>query len=237
MGVNHLAPLEAPKAILDSCCGSGQWCNDVCEEFPDALVVGLDLHRPKAAGGDGGSAFLRGNVLEGLPFADATFDYTHQRLVVAAIPMDGWIPLASELVRVTRPGGWVELAESPMWLENTGPATDRLLDLIATLAERSGLDRSDIVFRHLDDFLDQAGLQDISRRIFDIPIGEWGGRAGSLMDSNYRTGWIRLAERFETEFSVPRQELNDLIEAFCDECQEHRTVFKLAVAVGQKPPV
>lgn len=232
MGVNRVAELESPSAILDSCCGSGQWCADLAEELPDCLVVGLDLHQPKAAG-DGGSAFVRGNVLEGMPFADGTFDYTHQRLVVAAIPMDGWIGLATELVRVTRPGGWVELAESPMWLENTGPATDRLLELIASLAERSGLDRTDIVFRHLDAFLEQAGLQDISTRVFDIPIGDWG--AGSLMDSNYRTGWMRLADRFEVEFNVPRPELDQLIEAFCDECQEHHTLLKLAVAVGRKP--
>src|SRR5690242_21232433 len=49
---NHAAPLGRPAAILDVGSGTGQWAYDLCLEFPDALVVGLDLvpgkvgHRP-----------------------------------------------------------------------------------------------------------------------------------------------------------------------------------------------
>jgi SAM-dependent methyltransferase len=234
IGVNHVAPLEHPSRIFDSCSGSGQWCADLAEAFPEAMVVGLDLQAPKVVGGDG-LIFLRGNVLTGLPFADGAFDFTHQRLTVAAIPMHGCVPLVEELVRVTRPGGWVELAESPMWLSNTGEATDRLLELIAALAERAGLDNSDVLFRLLEGFLEQAGLTDVSRRAFTVPIGDWGGRAGSLMASNYRTGWLRLADRFASEFHQPLRQMHELIERFGEECEEHETVFNLAVAVGRKP--
>src|SRR5439155_24391132 len=43
LGANYLAPVEAPSAVLDVGCGTGQWGFEVCIAFPKALVVGLDL--------------------------------------------------------------------------------------------------------------------------------------------------------------------------------------------------
>jgi SAM-dependent methyltransferase len=71
--------------------------------------------------------FVRANVLEGLPFPDGQFTYTHQRLLVAAIPARSWPGVVQELVRVTRPGGWIELLELSDVIQPAGPATRRLL--------------------------------------------------------------------------------------------------------------
>ncbi|WP_146747050.1 methyltransferase domain-containing protein [Thermogemmatispora tikiterensis] len=70
--------------------------------------------------------FVRANVLEGLPFADCQFCYTHQRLLVAAIPARSWPGVVRELVRVTRPGGWIEWLERSDGIQPAGPATRRL---------------------------------------------------------------------------------------------------------------
>ena len=43
MGGNYIAPLTNPRGILDVGAGTGQWAYELCEEFPDAIVVGLDL--------------------------------------------------------------------------------------------------------------------------------------------------------------------------------------------------
>src|SRR5215471_1286524 len=40
---NHLAPVHAPATVLDVGAGTGQWAYDLCAEFPDAEVIGLDL--------------------------------------------------------------------------------------------------------------------------------------------------------------------------------------------------
>ena len=42
---------------------------------------------------------------------DASFDYVHQRHVAADVPADAWPKLVGEAVRVTKPGGWIELVE------------------------------------------------------------------------------------------------------------------------------
>jgi 2-polyprenyl-3-methyl-5-hydroxy-6-metoxy-1,4-benzoquinol methylase len=45
LGTNIVAPIAAPKNILDIGAESGAWDAEVASEFPNATVTGLDLHR------------------------------------------------------------------------------------------------------------------------------------------------------------------------------------------------
>ncbi|RUS31999.1 hypothetical protein BC938DRAFT_476535 [Jimgerdemannia flammicorona] len=56
-------------------------------------------------------SFESANTLEGLPFADNTFDYVFQRFMVTAFTPAQWDRAIAELVRVTKPGGYVELGK------------------------------------------------------------------------------------------------------------------------------
>src|SRR5262249_46359129 len=123
---NHVAPLEGPGAVLDVGSGTGQWAFDLCAEYPEAMVVGLDLVLGKVDRRPGNYRHVRANVLQGLPFADNRFDFVHQRLMVTALPLATWPDVVRDLVRVTRPGGWIELVESGDDIEPRGPATKRL---------------------------------------------------------------------------------------------------------------
>ena len=46
-----------------------------------------------------------------LPFATATFDYVRMAFVFDKIRAQEWEYVVRELVRVTKKGGWIELAE------------------------------------------------------------------------------------------------------------------------------
>jgi hypothetical protein len=70
-------------------------------------------------------------VLEGPPFPDGQFSSTHQRLLVATIPSQAWPGVVRELVRVTRPGGWIDWLERSDGIQPAGPAMRRLLDWFA----------------------------------------------------------------------------------------------------------
>nr|BBH92214.1 hypothetical protein KTA_04130 [Thermogemmatispora argillosa] len=115
--------------------GSGIGAVEMHALFPHALVVGGDvslasLPQPVPPT----CVFVRANVLEGLPFPDGQFTSTHQRLLVAAIPAHAWPGVVQELVRVTRPGGWIELVEASDVFQPAGPATRRLLDWFAGIS-------------------------------------------------------------------------------------------------------
>jgi serine/threonine protein kinase len=117
---NYLAPLSQPTSILDVGCGTGRWAMEMATEFPSAKVVEIDLVLPDSPASLGHGlaqqpenvAFLKGDILTGLPFASASFDFVYIRLLFAAVPERNWPALLDELIRVTKPEGWIESVES-----------------------------------------------------------------------------------------------------------------------------
>jgi len=231
---NYLAPIGSPKLILDVGTGSGQWAFDMAEEFPDATVVGLDLAAGKPEHPTN-YRFVRGNILQGLPFATDQFDFVHQRLLQSGVPLKDWSSDISELVRVTRPGGWIELVEVKHEIEPSGPATRQLLALLSKLAGARGLDRTGIIYQRLDEYLRRAGLHDVTRRDVEIPTGEWGGQVGSLMASDLRALFMRLAGVFEAQLGLPAEECHKLVATMTREWEESKSISTFGVAFGRKP--
>jgi SAM-dependent methyltransferase len=233
---NYVVPLESPRRVLDVGCGTGQWAFDLCAEFPDAEVVGLDLEQSKS-GGPPNYSFVKGNLLHGLPFSDGHFDFVHQRLLLASgVPVSSWPAVVADLVRVTGPGGWLELVEAAPRMASTGPATEQLWTLVRRIGRGLGLDADATIIDALADHLSRSGLVDVESRSVAIPVGEWGGQAGSLLASGVRAGMMRLSDAFETRLGIPRQTSYELITAMDQEWDEHRSMALFAAAYGRKPP-
>jgi len=53
--------------------------------------------------------FIQANLFGGLPFADDSFEFVFQRLLVGAIPKNKWPFVINELTRVLKPGGYLEV--------------------------------------------------------------------------------------------------------------------------------
>jgi hypothetical protein len=83
-----------------------------------------------------------------------------------------WPQVVAELVRVTRPGGWVELGEPTIRLQRVGTVTDHLQRMFLEMAGSLGLDTDDAVFRSVDRHLREAGLEEVTRRELELPVGE-----------------------------------------------------------------
>jgi ubiquinone/menaquinone biosynthesis C-methylase UbiE len=233
LGANYLAPVEHPTRILDVGCGSGQWGLDLCEQFPAAAVVGVDLvigKREQASR----HHWVRSNLLQGLPFGDDLFDFTHQRLLLAGIPLVRWPVVVQDLVRVTRPGGWVELAEPPFEIEREGPANKRLRTLTTELSASMGLDSTTVVFDSVDRYLRDAGLDGVVRRELPVRVGQWGGQVGSLMVSNFRAAYTRLCIALEKRSMITADEGADLIARAQNEWENNEMLWTFAIAYGQK---
>ena len=82
----------------------------MADSYPHAKFTGIDISpiqplqvKPK------NFTFIQANLLNGLPFADDSFDFVFQRLLVGAIPKDKWPFVIKELTRVLKPGGYLEV--------------------------------------------------------------------------------------------------------------------------------
>jgi SAM-dependent methyltransferase len=234
VGANFLAPIQSPALILDVGSGTGRWAADLCVDFPEAVVVAFDL-QPSKPHPQPNYRFVRGNALDGLPFASDTFDVVHQRLLGTGLPLKSWGAVVRDLVRVSRPNGLVELVEGRFDLEPAGAATARLFNLARRLASTLGLDTTGITFRSLDDYLRRAGAVEVEKRTLEIPVGEWGGRIGSFIASDFRAAFTRLCEVFQARFDVPAEECRQLLQDAQREWETERSSWAVAFAVGRKP--
>jgi SAM-dependent methyltransferase len=184
---NYVAPIQHPRAILDVGCGTGRWAREVATVWPQSEVVGLDVMPPpadeQAAGKTGydlrpaNYRFMAGNILEGLPFEPNRFDFVHQRLLFIALPADRWPFVLSELIRVARPGGWVESVESG-YPVGGGPAMDLLFTWGGELTARRGVDAG--FGPKIPSILQQYGLVNMTARAIALPVGSYGGRVGTM---------------------------------------------------------
>lgn len=205
---NFAAPVENPRSILDVGCGTGRWAREMAQSFPRARVVGVDINQPPSAsdtasaGSQGDFAYTPGNVLEGLPFPDGTFDFTHMRLMFLAIPADRWEFVVREVVRVTRPGGWIELVEAGPE-ENGGAALDQVLAWGTEMLRRRGIDAN--FGRHVGELLQRARLTQVGTRDLAIPLGAWGERVGKMMEADFFSG-IRALEGVIASMGIATRE-------------------------------
>ncbi|CAG8678872.1 7247_t:CDS:2, partial [Cetraspora pellucida] len=123
--IEHILDKPGTK-ILDIGCGPGSWSFDIATTYPFVEVIGLDMspHQPSYIKPKN-FTFIKANVLEGLPFEDNTFDFVFQRCMIFGYPNEEWPNVMNELVRVLKPGGYLELCEpSPVF--NMGPTSQRI---------------------------------------------------------------------------------------------------------------
>lgn len=234
---NYLAPLGEPVThILDVGSGTGVWGHEMACEFPSAMVVGLDLEPPQQLRSALSVAlppnyqFVQGNVLQGLPFPDKMFDFTHQRLLSAAIPAQQWPRVVRELVRVTRPGGFVEIVESSP-LPGVGPASRLLCTWLQDFLRLQGIDFSGV--EEIGDMLTEAGAEQITQHPLDLPIGSWDTQIGTPMEKNMLVGVTALKPAICKHLHVAPDEFDRQLTATLHEWNQQRAHQRVYLFYGQ----
>ncbi len=239
---NYLAPIAQPHDILDVGSGSGRWTQEMALNFPQANVVGVDLTPPPAAAAPMGAtgdirppnyAFVAGNILEGLPFADASFDFTHQRLLFAAIPRPRWPQVVAELARVTRPHGWVELIEGNVGVGAASPAEKVFTQWALKVTAMREIDLQ--IGPRLPLFLREAGLTNVAAREIQIPIGAHGGRLGRMMQTDVLAVIQGLRGPILATGVTDATTFDATIQRWLAEVDRYRSYWAISVAIGQRP--
>lgn len=233
---HYLAPLSPTTAtILDVGTGTGIWPAAMATCFPQAHILGVDmtlssLPDPLPAG----CLFAQANVLKGLPFPDKQFDFTHQRLLFAGIPANDWPAAVHELVRVTRPGGWVELLEIGATFQQAGPATHALLTWMTDISRGLGFDVR--ILSRLSEFLRNAGCDPVEAQEIPIPLGDWAGRAGQTLKADVVSAYLALKDPYCARSKTPPSTFDAMLQAAIAEWEQNHTSYVFHAIYGRRRP-
>ncbi len=237
---NYAAPIGSPTSILDVATGTGRWAMEMAAEFPLANTVGVDIVTPPvdeaAVLGHGldrrpdNYTFIQHNLLHGLPFADKSFQFVHQRLVVAAIPAARWQSVVNELYRVTAPGGWIELVEAIP--ATGGPAMNQLREWLIAVSSRRGVDTT--ITPHIGDFLRQAGAQNVTTRDLPLPLGRLGGHLGLMVETDYYSLHLGIRGIIIAQGIATEEAYDGAMNAARLEIARNRYIWPYFLAYGQR---
>lgn len=234
LGGNIVAPIENPTSILDVGCGTGRWCQEMATAFPHAHLTGVDIVIPEQEthSWPHNCTFLVGDVLQGLPFADESFDVVHQRLLMGAIPAARWQNVVNELVRVTRVGGWVELIESEAMFPNSGPHTQQFSQWIAEAGEQRGIDV--LIGRKLKSFLQSVKVENVHAKTLHAPMGDRTNPVEKMSADVVQALFQSLKPLVITYLDVSKEEYDHLLTLLPKEWEECGTINPYYIMYGQR---
>ncbi|CAB4491338.1 unnamed protein product [Rhizophagus irregularis] len=182
---NFSAPIEEKLIqgrckVLDTGCGPGTWLLDLATKYENSRFFGIDIKpvypieiKPKNL------EFYEADILNNLPFPDNEFDFVHQEIMALIIKKVEWPRVISELIRITRPGGFIEIVEyiSP---DKNGPVMTEMYDTHTKMCSERDIDTS--LTPHLDKIiLSHPLITKVNKDIKTFIIGPNGGGAGTTI--------------------------------------------------------
>ncbi|GBB91407.1 hypothetical protein RclHR1_01870002 [Rhizophagus clarus] len=182
---NFSAPIEERLIqggckVLDAGCGPGTWLLDLATKYRNSSFFGVDIKpiypshiKPNNL------EFSEADVLGNLPFPNNEFDFVHLEGMALIIKADEWPHVISELVRVTKSGGYIEIVEyiSP---DKNGPMMSELYNIQTEIGTKRGMDLA--LTPHLDEvILLQPHITEVGKDKRTFVIGPNGGSTGSTI--------------------------------------------------------
>ncbi|RGB38135.1 S-adenosyl-L-methionine-dependent methyltransferase [Rhizophagus diaphanus] len=175
--------------ILDIGCGPATWTLEVATEYQRSRYTGIDIAptypihtKPHNV------EFLQANILNGLPYADNTFDYVFCRFMIFAFTLKDWEFVIKELTRVCKVGGYVEFMEKDIQFWNEGNFTKKARSWFAEEL-RTKKNVETIISPKILQFISETkNFSEINHAERCVPIGEWGGNLGKFYEFIYKWG-------------------------------------------------
>lgn len=233
---NFNAPLEEELEegikVLELGCGSGRWIRDMAEDYPRSSFTGVDVTEVYPTSDiPVNCTFVNADVRKSLPFEDGEFDYVFQRFMVLSYTPEDWHAVTRELVRVTKPGGWLELFEQAATVERP-PVSMTVWNAALAETKSRGIDVS--YAWQIGNLLKTHGMSDVIEDYVSFPIG-WGESIAEFHAYKIFLLYLAMEPTLAPALGVKHDEYVRLTEMFIDGLTENRSWFKAPYAYGRKP--
>ncbi|CAG8438444.1 1592_t:CDS:2 [Diversispora eburnea] len=227
-GNNFSAPIEEVLKVegsraLEIGCGPGTFIFEMSYQFEKAKFTGIDKMpmfpveiKPQ------NSHFVVCDLLNKLPFEDSTFDYVCIRLIGLRLlfTQEDWEnKIIKELIRITKPGGWVEFTIKDLNWYNEGPRTSYFRNFATELLSKI----HNLEIPQITKFLDKTNqFTSVQMDEKIVPIGSWGGSCGKIhLDLiKWEMKNLRPYIEFALELECKGETYENLNEKFLEEVEE-----------------
>lgn len=125
MGIVARYQQPAQASAVDVGCGTGSLAELIAPRVADLAGVDLSAESIEQARKRLPDCEFKAYPGDRLPFADDSADLVFTSCVMHHVPPDDWLSFATEMVRVTRPGGLVAVVEHNPWNPLTRVAVSR----------------------------------------------------------------------------------------------------------------
>ncbi|KAL3712368.1 hypothetical protein TMatcc_001067 [Talaromyces marneffei ATCC 18224] len=194
-------PIHNPRRVLDCGYGAGNWALEVAERYPHCQVIGVDISPHMQPLDIPDNLWLQvDNLNRPFTFPSRHFDLVHSRLVASGLDRSRWSSYVRDLVRVTKRGGWVQMAEIYFNVQSdNGSITDRhALREWSRRYMRALEDLKDLrAAPRLASLMTAAGLEDVDMRMIQLPLSAW---SSGKISVQY---WMRLVAHAELTLRRP----------------------------------
>ncbi|CAO3598500.1 unnamed protein product [Absidia cylindrospora] len=229
--------LEKGITVLDTGCGPGTWLFEMAEDYPHSQFHGIDItpvfpENIKPAN----VQFALGNIAERLPYPDNHFDYIHQRLLIFGLTLPQWDLAIQELLRILKPGGWIEFVEVDQEAQNMGP----LLKIIIDAMEHMLISRNMVpnIGLKLVGYLEKYHLESIQSTVKEFPMRH-SGKLGDLFWDDFQQvsrAVQPIVSQTHPEWSSPEC-YQTYLQRCADECSSNQTSLFARSVRAKKPLV
>ncbi|CAG8437815.1 7777_t:CDS:2 [Diversispora eburnea] len=181
------------------------------------------------------TTFIRANVINGLPFADNTFDFVYMRFMMLAFSLKNWPQVINEMTRVCKPGGWIEVMERDILWFNEGEVVHNWRTKIVEGMREKGIEL--IISPYISNFF-KANEQLINFKSDERiePLGAWAGIIGKAYSQVIMWGAKNLTHAV-SGIQFEEGEYGELINVAMDELNKNQSFDKSHRFWAMKKPL
>jgi len=226
--------LQDGATVLDIGCGPGTWLLDLATEYPTSNFHGLDnsnvfpnMIKPPNV------SFKLGDALDELPYLSNTFDLVQIRLMVAAFRSDEWDIVYRNVMRVLKPGGYIQVVEPDirLYCERDKMIKDFSARVTDFLRKRN---QDPNLIYNLSSIIRRNNFTIVMEKLLETPIG-WGSTLNKIVGDDYIRGMKAAAPITAKEFNMNTHEYEYTLDELSARFAKAKAFVHTFICLAQKP--
>jgi hypothetical protein len=139
-----------------------------------------------------------------------------------------------ELVRVAKPGAWIEVVEGNLRSSNCGPNLAKIFDWFQGALATRGIHGQVTIDPGLPYLMEQAGIVNIQYETLNIPVYKDESQLGEHFKQDSIRAWRGMGAMAMKLFGISKEEVDETIRLAQDETDEYKSFHTFYFARGQK---